>query len=175
VNRATAEKLPNKTIPVSSAPDAGYLVGLTVFHDLHCLDSIRKALWADRAARGEGGATSPTTPPSNAHESHDPAHLMHCIDSLRQSLMCHADVVPLSWQWSDTDGGVRAYSDVTHQCRDFDSVLQWGREHRFDGLVNWSGFDNGQPGLGQEVRCWYAGLLSGLTGRYDRCLGSMIV
>ena len=56
--------------------------------------------------------------------------LDHCADLLRQKLMCDADVglIPMYWvkhhdhPWPD-------FSTV-HQCRNFDAVLAWVKEHQ---------------------------------------------
>ena len=55
----------------------GVLVGLSVFHDLHCLDSIRKAVWAGgpMAHRGRGDQ-APGEEEKNAHE-HDMNHVSY--------------------------------------------------------------------------------------------------
>ena len=134
---AEAARFPIKTIPVTAASDAGYLLGLSVFHDLHCLDSLRQAIWADASHEATGSE-------STSHD-HGPEHLMHCVNSLREKLMCHADVAPLSWQWSEAEDGLRVYSDVPHQCRDFSAVLEWGKEHAYDGSVDTSWWPEGRP------------------------------
>ena len=59
-----------------------HIVMRSVFHQLHCLDNLRKSIH-----------------PEYYQEDDDPMHLnyehyMHCIDSLRQSLMCFSDITP---------------------------------------------------------------------------------
>ncbi|PQE20796.1 tat pathway signal sequence protein [Rutstroemia sp. NJR-2017a BBW] len=41
-----ADRLPLKTLPVPSDPSK-YLIQLEIYHQLHCLNSIRQALWLD--------------------------------------------------------------------------------------------------------------------------------
>ncbi|KAK8112913.1 hypothetical protein PG984_013439 [Apiospora sp. TS-2023a] len=44
IPREQARLLPNKTIPVHPDNPDSFAVGLSVFHDLHCLNTIRKGL-----------------------------------------------------------------------------------------------------------------------------------
>lgn len=37
IPRAMAERLPNKTAEIPGDPDGYYMVGVEVFHELHCL------------------------------------------------------------------------------------------------------------------------------------------
>lgn len=62
-----------------------YLVGLDVFHQLHCLNYLRKRLLG-----------------RNLTHVQDPLgdkHIPHCLESLRLSLQCSADLslLPLRW------------------------------------------------------------------------------
>ncbi|KAI9729791.1 MAG: hypothetical protein M1818_008405 [Claussenomyces sp. TS43310] len=90
--------------------------GLALFHQLHCLDIIRRGYWA--AAES---AESETSPESSEGHSNRP-HMRHCIDYLRQSLMCHADTnfEPVV----ENLYGVHGFG-VEHQCRDFNGVRYW--------------------------------------------------
>ncbi|KAI0518510.1 hypothetical protein F5B22DRAFT_644815 [Xylaria bambusicola] len=85
------------------------LHGVSVFHQLHCLNAIRRAYWA--AIDG--------IPISHVSR---PAHVRHCIDYLRQSLMCHADT-NLEPVIKDL-GGVTGFGSE-HKCRDFEKVKEW--------------------------------------------------
>ncbi|THG98154.1 hypothetical protein EW026_g3976 [Hermanssonia centrifuga] len=114
---AQAKLLPNKTLRVPG--DTGnYIIGLSVFHELHCLDVIRKALNPDHYA--------------------DPA--TGDIDMVRQALMCAADITPLIWQWHEDVQKARAAPDVVHICRNYDNIVQWAKAHRmkhhFDDTVH---------------------------------------
>ncbi|QGA15017.1 hypothetical protein EYB26_002673 [Talaromyces marneffei] len=94
--------------------------GLAVFHQLHCLDNIRRGYWLHADDRRRDSPHHIT-----------PAHIRHCIDYLRQSLMCHADtnIEPID----ETLQGVRGFG-VEHKCRDFDTVRDWVSKWE-DGLV----------------------------------------
>lgn len=125
-----ARLLPNKTAPEPEFNgSSGYVVVLNVFHDLHCLDNLRKGFYyfleeqwnsthnpyvlydkVEDGLQARGGDHLGTE------------HLDHCIDSLRQSIQCSADVVPNVFQYDTQTKDIRARSTVVHECRDFEKV-----------------------------------------------------
>lgn len=50
-------------------------------------------------------------------------HMAHCFDYLRQSILCGADTTLEGF--SKLGGGF----GITHQCRNYDEVLEWANEH----------------------------------------------
>ncbi|KAM7209607.1 protein of unknown function (DUF3328) domain containing protein [Naviculisporaceae sp. PSN 640] len=91
----------------------GYWVtGLDVFHQLHCLNSIRKALW-----------------PEYYHvDGSDPIqkmHISHCLDYVRQALMCHADSTPIRRKYFPEAGVFGPDLTIMHTCRDIDGLVIW--------------------------------------------------
>ncbi|KAF2812836.1 uncharacterized protein BDZ99DRAFT_495991 [Mytilinidion resinicola] len=120
IPKSQATLLPNRTGPIPGL-DGQYLVELDVFHQLHCLNNIRMSRYPDRY----------TTISHNGipHDFAD-SHVEHCIDSIRQSLMCHSDISPLVWQWSEEQNAMRMHGDVVHTCRNFDAIREWARARR---------------------------------------------
>ncbi|KAF8533201.1 hypothetical protein BDD12DRAFT_866480 [Trichophaea hybrida] len=112
---SAAGKLVNKTVPISRDPDY-YVVELDVFHQLHCLNMIRKRLWSNETFSAD-------------HELMGIEHLSHCIDSLRQSLMCSSDISPLTWVWDEKAKEAKEIMEVQHTCRDFGKIQEWAREN----------------------------------------------
>jgi hypothetical protein len=86
-----------------------------VFHDLHCLDKIRRAVYIEHY-RGE---TDDRFWP----------HLMHCIDTLRQSIMCHSDLtlIPEVFTHFRPNGHLMPVFQISHTCRDFGAVQRWAK------------------------------------------------
>ncbi|KAK7064603.1 hypothetical protein R3P38DRAFT_2825489 [Favolaschia claudopus] len=115
ISRHEAIRLPNKTYPILGEKPTTYMLALDVFHELHCLDEIRKAMYPEYY------------PPSS--EGIHTSHMRHCLSSLRQSIMCSADISPIVWQWSEKSRAAKERSDVLHTCRDFEKIQQWGRDH----------------------------------------------
>ncbi|KAJ6501619.1 hypothetical protein C8R47DRAFT_970065 [Mycena vitilis] len=115
IPRDQAIRLPNKTYPILGDEPTTYMLALDVFHELHCLDEIRKAM-------------HPSYYPHTT-EGMNTNHMRHCLSSLRQSIMCTADISTIVWQWSEKSQAAKERSDVLHTCRDFSKIQDWGRQH----------------------------------------------
>ncbi|PKY03303.1 hypothetical protein P168DRAFT_319831 [Aspergillus campestris IBT 28561] len=128
-----AAKLPVKTAPIPEAPGY-YVVGIDVFHQLHCLNQLRLKVWGVDEPHGSHGARDTVGVEEEEEEEEDGlqdiGHLDHCIDSLRQSLMCSSDISTIIWQWDTNTGTSRPHANVTHTCRDFDVIHQWALENQ---------------------------------------------
>ncbi|RAL17387.1 oxidase ustYa family protein [Aspergillus homomorphus CBS 101889] len=99
-----------------------YIGRIDVFHQIHCLDWLRREAYFDHYY---GKKWPPGTPPSDMHRT----HISHCIYLLLQNLMCTANVDIYTHYWADAQ--LNAFPDfsVNHQCRDFDAVLRWQEEN----------------------------------------------
>ncbi|KAK8094990.1 hypothetical protein PG997_001675 [Apiospora hydei] len=113
-----ASQLVNKTVPIPGEPGQ-YVIQLNVFHQLHCLNMLRKRLY------------SKTDYPPD-HELMGIEHLEHCYDALRQSLMCSADITPLPWRWVEQMQEAKEVAQVAHTCRDFDVIREWAKRNAVD-------------------------------------------
>ncbi|KAJ5593540.1 hypothetical protein N7537_010444 [Penicillium hordei] len=125
ISKVDAARLANKTVPIPDDPGQ-YAVSLDVFHQLHCLNMVRKRVWSTEVYLSED-------------ELMGIEHIDHCIDTIRQSLMCSVDVTPLPWVWVEKDQMAKEVAAVLHTCRDFDAVRQWALEHHiltFDRTVH---------------------------------------
>ncbi|KAJ3552560.1 hypothetical protein NM688_g4090 [Phlebia brevispora] len=127
-----ADLLPNPTAPFDENPEY-CVMQLTVFHQLHCLNTIRKALRPEHYV-------NPVTGDLDGIKKNDlRPHIDHCVDSLRQGIMCAADISPIVWHWSDADQGNIINLDIVHSCRNYDSVVTWAKEHRAQYHFNQTG------------------------------------
>ncbi|KAF2647965.1 hypothetical protein K491DRAFT_583414, partial [Lophiostoma macrostomum CBS 122681] len=110
--------------------EGGYVAMLEVFHMLHCLDELRKALFYNWAYYGE---TYPNITVREVQEHHD-----HCVDAIRMSLMCSGDVTPVTF-YDDSNVPRRRNSfpdfSTRHTCRNFDALVKWNWET--DRAVMW--------------------------------------
>ncbi|KAI0964835.1 hypothetical protein F4678DRAFT_367028 [Xylaria arbuscula] len=93
-------------------PGGWYLTGPDSFHQLHCLDVLRRSLRPDYY-----------TPP-NPEPVHT-MHVEHCIDYLRQGVMCAADLTMIPVQWSTKRDRILQNTEVVHTCRNFDKIHEW--------------------------------------------------
>ncbi|KAK8044802.1 hypothetical protein PG993_004826 [Apiospora rasikravindrae] len=149
ISEEEAKLLPHPTLPIPGTKR--YLVQLDVFHELHCLDDLRMLLYPERfpgmdELKDENGVIDRT--------AHAFRHWDHCIDSLRQVLMCHADVSPVSWRLNvPVKKMLIPQLSTTHTCRNFSRIHEWARAHRAgawnynvtadvaEDIIRHSGFD----------------------------------
>ncbi|UKZ77009.1 hypothetical protein TrVFT333_004725 [Trichoderma virens FT-333] len=93
-------------------PDSKLFMGQpTVFHDLHCLNRLRRNM--------------PWYFDYYDHRDDTQAHMDHCIDSLRQSLMCTSDMTVAPIIWSYEKGRIIPDFEIDHSCRDFETLKEW--------------------------------------------------
>jgi hypothetical protein len=93
-----------------------------VYHQLHCLNDIRKTF----AEYGMAGKQL---------DKLETMHKFHCVDSLRQSLMCNADLSLIHWHWKERHtlpGRHFPNATTTHICRKWSKIHDWATEHRLD-------------------------------------------
>ncbi|KAI9704085.1 MAG: hypothetical protein M1836_006946 [Candelina mexicana] len=99
------------------AAEGGYFAVLEVYHQLHCLNMLRKATYPNHYPV-----------PFSAHETR--VHLDHCIDYLRLALQCHGDVSVITHHWVNGTDVPKADFSTQHKCRDFDGILAWSNANR---------------------------------------------
>lgn len=129
-----AALLPNRTLMLPNQHDGRgnkpeYLILLDVFHQLHCLNMIRRRLYPSYYKFNDTG-------PDGEDDLLGLSHIDHCVDSIRQSLMCHADVTPVIYTWSDTSKRYVAKTHVPHVCRNFDAVSAWASERTLEEKID---------------------------------------
>ncbi|EKG22581.1 hypothetical protein MPH_00049 [Macrophomina phaseolina MS6] len=124
-------EVPNEftaNLPASLAapnnPDSHKVYGVSMFHQLHCLNFLRFAYYPE--------AVTDMSPDEVVF------HRDHCLDYIRQAIMCAGDTTfePL------TQVGINGMG-ATHQCRDFDRLFSWAYEHRSD-KEHGSGYKGGK-------------------------------
>ncbi|KAK2800819.1 hypothetical protein FQN50_007960 [Emmonsiellopsis sp. PD_5] len=112
------EKINKTSVEVPTRP-AEHFVSLAVFHQLHCLDKVRRYLHNDYYHMEDHDSTVPLID-----------HMDHCIDMLRQALMCQADSTLITWEGPFTNP--KPDFSATHYCRSFDTIHDWAKEREID-------------------------------------------
>ncbi|KAL3420100.1 hypothetical protein PVAG01_08599 [Phlyctema vagabunda] len=123
------ERARSLQIPTAKASDSDQtpLVQLDVFHQLHCLNALRKFVFA-----------KPTREESDW--SKELVHINHCIDQLRQSLMCHSDLsiiyhVPRPPKEKSPQLPTwKANFSAPHTCRNFWALHDWAKKYNTSGF-----------------------------------------
>ncbi|KAH9222238.1 hypothetical protein DL95DRAFT_402213 [Leptodontidium sp. 2 PMI_412] len=101
-------------------PDVpGYMGNIEVFHQLHCLNRIRKLFY--NRTREDVHDEIP--------EMREP-HTTHCFEYLRQVIQCHGDVGIMSLGWDATGEAYTAIFETERQCRNFELIREWTKKHQ---------------------------------------------
>ncbi|KAH8813463.1 hypothetical protein DL96DRAFT_1472591, partial [Flagelloscypha sp. PMI_526] len=135
ISKKQAALLPNKTTAIPGDEDH-YIIGLHVFHDLHCLNAVRQAIFNDHYHK------------YNMSKSGDMIHLSHCIDSLRKSIMCNPDLGTVVFKWEERVQRIDPQDTTAHQCAKFDNIAKWAKERK---LLNGK-WDNKQRPTSDDIK-----------------------
>lgn len=102
--------------------EGAYIAQIEVFHQIHCLNELRKEIYKDYYYSGDHL--------SEVHQSHK----AHCIHMLLQALTCTSDVGIITHNWVHNERirepKTRPMADfnVVKQCANFDKLLDWMRK-----------------------------------------------
>lgn len=102
--------------------DDAYMAQMDVFHQIHCLNTLRKIAFED--------FYEPV--PRREHSTLWWHHIKHCTDILLQNIMCHGTTALVTMQWMETQHGPFPDFSVNHQCRDFDTLVQYRNQKSVD-------------------------------------------
>ncbi|KAF7934656.1 uncharacterized protein EAE98_002701 [Botrytis deweyae] len=96
--------------------------GFAGFHQLHCVDALRKRFYQEEDLKKALIAGEDL---DNMPQHIDETHVLHCVEFLRQSVMCHADTslqVEASYHQ-----GILAFG-TTYPCRNWWQMVDWVNE-----------------------------------------------
>ncbi|KAK3374968.1 hypothetical protein B0H63DRAFT_481410 [Podospora didyma] len=108
----------------------GYRAGVEVFHQLHCLNLLRQAVYRDYYGRKEvGGDVGDADGPEDLL-----GHVDHCIEAIRENMMCQSDVSVFTFKKFPelADEGVEGdWPDfqINHMCRNYEAIRKWNNDH----------------------------------------------
>ncbi|KAJ8123454.1 hypothetical protein ONZ43_g603 [Nemania bipapillata] len=111
-----------KLNPEWGMPEGTYMGSVDVFHQIHCLDTLRRGLITNYDYYF--GKRWGFEPPIMFE-----LHLRHCTNMILQTLMCHSDVEVVTNTWSEAQPWPYADFGVIKQCRDFEKLLEWTENH----------------------------------------------
>ncbi|KAF1962132.1 hypothetical protein CC80DRAFT_358382, partial [Byssothecium circinans] len=101
---------------------------LSVFHEIHCLHTIRVAYYIslhDNAVLKNSSYRDPYLEEVKARTV--VSHIQHCFDYVRQALMCAADT---NFEKPEKGSGVTDGWGVERQCRNYWDVVEWAERWR---------------------------------------------
>ncbi|KAF7975505.1 hypothetical protein HWV62_9437 [Athelia sp. TMB] len=140
IPKSAAALLPNRT-EAYTGDEQHYIIELDVFHQLHCLvrfftiigklaadligaqNLVRKAAWPEhypdaqeaRYSLLKGGGVFD--------------HVDHCLNAIRESLVCNADLTPVTWHWNERDQISGVEFNAVHTCVNWDNIHAWAAEN----------------------------------------------
>ena len=136
IDPESAAKLPNATSPFTN-DTSHYIVELDVFHQLHCLNYLRKLVYPD---------VYKMDLTSGSEKAADNIfHMEHCYEQLRQSLQCSSDISTIFWQWSEEKQKMLGSVQTTHTCKNFDKIRDWAVEHKAQTDLDFAKHVHGAP------------------------------
>ena len=98
-----------------------------VFHQLHCLNSLRKVAYPDYYG---------FTKSKSKHPFLWAEHLNHCVDILMQTIMCHADTEIFTLQWMETQTYPFPDFSLNRKCKNFGAFIEFRDKNGVD-LDKW--------------------------------------
>ncbi|CEJ81373.1 hypothetical protein VHEMI01504 [[Torrubiella] hemipterigena] len=111
----------NQPIENAYGHDGKYFAFVEVFHQLHCLNLVRKFIHRESY-------------PDYTSFHDDPGmvdyHVDHCLDVLRQKIMCDSDIDLIVYNdRSRQKLAPEPRFDIQHTCRNFEDIRQWTLAH----------------------------------------------
>lgn len=120
-NPATAFKLEDS---IWGLGDDVYAAHLDVFHQLHCLNSLREIAYGKYYNETMGDA-------NNGDELYE-VHINHCVDILMQALQCSGNVNLITLHWYETQPFPHPDFSINRQCVAFESLADWNMQNSID-------------------------------------------
>lgn len=116
--------------PADEFGEGVYFGVLDVFHQLHCLDMLRRTAWP--SYYGDMREKKKNTPLKWED------HLLHCTYDVMRSIMCHADVEVIVGQKFKGWPGLNLNFASTKKCRNFEEILDWKETNTIHQKAPWS-------------------------------------
>ncbi|KAK4206656.1 hypothetical protein QBC37DRAFT_488004 [Rhypophila decipiens] len=102
--------------------DDAYVAAMDIFHQLHCLGTLRRIAYPDiypNVSRGRENIAWRM-------------HVDHCVDILLQALQCSGNLDLFSYHWvADHERPFPMFS-INRQCVDFEALQEWRLENTID-------------------------------------------
>jgi len=118
--RVTKDELqPTNQTSVELPENGGYLAWFSVYHDLHCLKTLRQWNYRDHYFPNL----------TRSERSILEMHVDHCIEYIRQGAMCHADTSLTAFRWANgKDKPVLRTKRSLHMCQDWNTVESFAEQ-----------------------------------------------
>ncbi|KAJ4293495.1 hypothetical protein N0V90_008778 [Kalmusia sp. IMI 367209] len=108
--------------------DDAYASTFDIYHQLHCLNMLRKLVYPDyyKNARMQ-------FPHAKDPQAMYEIHMGHCIDMLMQTIQCSGNLNLITMHWVNEEAIPFPDMSINKQCvADFDYLTKWRKEHQVD-------------------------------------------
>jgi Mycotoxin biosynthesis protein UstYa len=119
VDPSTAAKLDDEEWGLG---DDAYVAALDVYHQLHCLNTLRQIAYGDLYPKVSGGREKPVWK----------FHVDHCVDILMQELQCSGNLNLVTYHWVENHDRPFPIFGINRQCIDFEGLTRWRLENTID-------------------------------------------
>ncbi|KAF2636001.1 hypothetical protein P280DRAFT_553343 [Massarina eburnea CBS 473.64] len=116
------------------------LWGISMFHQLHCLEMIRMTLQKEMGIKAKGNHHHGGG--KGAEHEDDPEHITHCFSYLAQALQCAGDsTIEKPWEAHSRQGYIKVDGvdglDIVHQCKNTDHMWKAARKSEEKAVETW--------------------------------------
>lgn len=123
--------------------DDAYASIFDVYHQLHCLNMLRRLIYPDHYPNAR----------MQFPQAHDPEavyyiHMEHCVDLLMQTIQCSGNVNLITLHWVHEEANPFPDMSINKQClANFDALTEWRKDNQVDieKYVNISEYSVGSP------------------------------
>ncbi|KAH8717360.1 Cyclochlorotine biosynthesis protein O [Beauveria bassiana] len=88
--RASTSYSLETAVHLEEMQNIGYMASLGLFHQIHCLNMLRKFIYLDYYKEKT---------PDWFSQPYLRAHADHCVDMIREAIMCHGDTSLIVYHW----------------------------------------------------------------------------
>jgi hypothetical protein len=129
----------------SEQKDGTIIAQIDVFHQIHCLNYLRREGQCISTSFSSEAAFKPVLTTNTVHHDYYYAnqtrtpmrnvHASHCVYTLLQNIQCQVDLDVVTYNWIGEEHRPFQDFNTMKQCRDFEAVLAWQRAHEVDGQL----------------------------------------
>lgn len=108
--------------------DDAYASIFDVYHQLHCLNMLRRLIYPDHYPNAR----------MQFPQAHDPEavyyiHMEHCVDLLMQTIQCSGNVNLITLHWVHEEANPFPDMSINKQClANFDALTEWRKDNQVD-------------------------------------------
>lgn len=125
--------------------DDAYVAILDVYHQLHCLNTLRRIAYGGYYNESKAGEHHH----SQKGEMYE-VHINHCVDMLMQTIQCSGNVNLITMHWVAEQDYPFPDMSVNKQCVNFEKLTSWRKANTLD-LDEYVQKMQKKPGLKKEL------------------------